>query len=48
MLGKALLAAGADASARDGEGKAPWDYAQENEALRGTDALWRLREGSLE
>ena len=43
-----LLEAGADASARDNEGKIPWDYAQENEALRGTDAWWRLREGGLE
>ena len=41
---KVLLAAGADASARDQEGKTPWDYAQDNEALRGTDAWWRLRE----
>ena len=39
---EALLSAGADASARDNEGKIPWDYAQENEALRGTDAWWRL------
>lgn len=37
-----LLSAGADASARDNEGKIPWDHAQENEALRGTDAWWRL------
>ena len=40
-----LLEAGADASARDSEGKTAWDYAQGNEALRGTDAWWRLREG---
>ena len=38
---EALLSAGADASARDNEGKIPY-YAQENEALRGTDAWWRL------
>ena len=49
---EALLNAGAAASARDHEGKTPWDYAQDNEGLscchRGTDAWWRLREGSLE
>ena len=45
---EALLDAGADATARDAEGKTPWDYAQENEALRGTDAWWRLREGGLD
>ena len=45
---EALLEAGADASARDSEGKTPWDYARENEALRGTDAWWRLREGELD
>lgn len=48
---EALLNAGAAASARDHEGKTPWDYAQGNEGLscchRGTDAWWRLREGSL-
>ncbi len=41
----ALLDAGADVAARDGDGKTPWDYAQDNEALRGTDIWWRLREG---
>ncbi|MDE0528516.1 MAG: ankyrin repeat domain-containing protein [Truepera sp.] len=45
---EALLSAGADASARDSEGKTPWDHAQENEALRGTDAWWRFREGGLD
>ena len=43
-----LLNAGTDASAWDYDGKTPWDYVQENEALRGTDAWWRLREGSIE
>ena len=41
---EALLSAGADASARDPNGKTPWDYAQENEALRGTDAYWLLND----
>ena len=45
---EALLDAGADATARDAEGKTPWDYDRENEALRGTDAWWRLREGGLD
>lgn len=40
----ALLDAGADATARDLYDKIPWDYAQENEALRGTDAYWRLND----
>ena len=39
-----LLEAGADAVAHNGESKTPWDYAQENESLRGTDVLRRLRE----
>ena len=42
---EALVDAGADASARDDEGNTPWDYAQDNEVLRGTDAWWRLNEG---
>ncbi len=42
---EALLNAGADATARDPDGKTPWDYAQDNEALRDTNAWWRLREG---
>lgn len=40
-----LLGHGADASARDEEGNTPWDYVQDNEALKGTDAYWRLNEG---
>ena len=38
----ALLDAGADATIRNGFGDTPWDLAQENEALRGTDAYRRL------
>ena len=30
--------------ARNAVGKTPWDSAQENEALKGTDAYWRLNE----
>ena len=44
----ALLDAGADGAAQTNWGATPWDLAQENEALRGTDAWWRLREGSLD
>ena len=40
----ALLAAGADPAARDKAGKTPWDYAQENTALKDTDVYWRLNE----
>lgn len=39
----ALLEAGADPKAWNKTGKTPWDYAKENEALKGTDAYWRLR-----
>ena len=42
----ALLDAGADAAARDDEGKIPWDYVKERDALRGADA-WRLNGLSL-
>ncbi|MCY4355607.1 MAG: hypothetical protein OXC09_12695 [Truepera sp.] len=37
---EALLDAGADATARDLSGNTPWDYTQDNEALRDTDAYW--------
>ena len=40
----ALLKAGADAGARDRSGKTPFDFAEENSALKGTDAYWRLNE----
>ena len=38
----ALLDAGADASAKDKDGSAAWDYAQDNDSLKGTDAIRRL------
>ena len=41
----ALIDAGADAAARDANGKTPWDYAREREGLQGTDAYRRLNEG---
>ena len=41
----ALLDAGADPTARDKLGELPWDVAQDNAALKGTDAWWRLNEG---
>ncbi len=44
----ALLDAGADATARNNAGKTPWDYAKDNESLKGTDAYWRLNEGRFE
>ena len=43
-----LLDAGANQAARAQDGKSPWDYAQENAALKGTDAYWRLNEGRFE
>ena len=42
---EALLAAGANAAARDIKGLTPWDYAQDNVFLRGTDTYWRLHDG---
>ena len=44
----ALLAAGADPGARDDADKTPFDYAKDNEALKGTDAYWLLNEGRFE
>ena len=41
---EALLAAGADPTARNAAGQTPWDLRQENEALRGSDAYWRLND----
>ena len=40
----ALLEAGADPAARDKAGKTPWDYAERNAGLKGTDVYWRLNE----
>ena len=45
---EALLDAGADAAAFDEDGKIPFDYAKDNEALKGTDAYWRLNDGRFE
>lgn len=39
-----LLDAGADPNVQDADGKTPWDYAKDNEALNGTDAYWRLHD----
>ena len=41
---KVLLDAGADASHKDTFGKTAWDHAKKNEALKGTDAYWMLRD----
>ena len=38
----ALLEAGAAATARDNKDNTPWDYALDNEALRGKAAYWHL------
>ena len=45
---KALIEGGANPAARDDAGKVPFDYAKENEALKGTDAYWLLNEGRFE
>ena len=39
-----LLDAGADATAKNGEKETAWDLIQDNEALKGTKAYWRLNE----
>ena len=41
----ALLGAGADPTARNKAGQLPWDLAQDNAALKDTDAWWRLNDG---
>ena len=41
---KVLLDAGVDASVKDTLGKTAWDHAKKNEALKGTDAYWMLRD----
>ena len=45
---KALIEAGANPAARDVDGKVPFDYAKENEVLKGTDAHWLLYEARFE
>ena len=41
----ALLDAGADPTkARNSANKTPWDNAKDNEALKGSDAYWRLND----
>lgn len=45
---RAALSAGANPGARDEWGKTPFDYAEDNEALQGADAYWRLNDGRFE
>ena len=39
-----LLDAGADATAKNEGGETAWDLIQDNEALKGSKAYWRLHE----
>jgi ankyrin repeat protein len=39
-----LLAAGADAKAKDNDGNTAFDYAQKNEKLAGSKAYWELNQ----
>ena len=41
---KVMLDAGADTAARNAAGKTPWDLVQVNDALKGSDAYWRLND----
>ena len=43
----ALLAAGADPNARDSDGKLTFDYARDNEQVKGIDAYWKLNGARL-
>ena len=43
-----LLEVGADPKARDNDGKLPFDYARDNEQLRGTDAYWKLNDARFQ
>ena len=44
----ALLEAGADPNARDIDGKLPFDYAEDNDELRGTDAYRKLNDARFQ
>ncbi|MBT6300129.1 MAG: hypothetical protein HOJ24_13355 [Rhodobacteraceae bacterium] len=41
---KVLLGAGADGKVKDKKGDTPWDLAQENERLKGTEDYWALND----
>ena len=43
-----LTERGADPGAHDDDGKVPFDYAKDNEALKGTEAHWLLNEARFE
>ena len=45
---EALLDAGADPAARDTNCKLPFDYAADNEQLKGTDAYWKLNDARFQ
>ena len=41
----ALLDVGAAANAQDADGRQPFDYAKDNQAIRRSEAYWRLNDG---
>ena len=47
-VAKFLLDRGADASVIDADGRTPFDYARENEFLRGSREYWRLNDARFE
>ena len=43
-IARMMLDAGADAKAKNDAGKTSFDYAKENENIKGTDVYWRLND----
>ena len=44
----ALLDGGSEAKSKDKYGDTPWDLAQKNDALKGTDVYWRLNDARFD
>jgi len=47
-VGTALLAAGASGSVKNSGDKTPFDLADENKKIKGTDAYWKLNDAQYE
>ena len=44
----ALVEAGADPMTRNAEDRTPWDLVQENDALKGSAAYWRMNDARFD